>query len=84
MYVRTRGSHNSLDLLHVLQLRRQPPVHAEYLLIDYRCHWQAVEAVSEGFPKLNIVSSLTYIIVIRECEKRMFLMEEKVCWVVDS
>ena len=60
MYVRTRGSHNSLDLLHVLQLRRQPPVHAEYLLIDYRCHWQAVEAVCEGFPKFDVVSSLAY------------------------
>ena len=75
--VRTRGPHNSLDLLHVLQLRGQPPVHAEYLLIDYCCHWQAVEAVCEGLPQLNIVSSLTYIFVMRG-----YVVFEDVCYLI--
>ena len=63
MYVRhgtarTCRSHNSLDLFHVLQFRRQSSVHTENLFIDYCSHWQAVEAVSEGFPKFDVVSSL--------------------------
>jgi hypothetical protein len=37
-------------------------MHCEYLLVNDRCDWEAVKAVCEGFPKLDIVSSLALII----------------------
>ncbi len=38
--------------------RRQPAVHAEDLLIDERGDGEAVEAVGEGLPDLDVVAAL--------------------------
>lgn len=37
-------------------------MHCEDLLIDDSCNWQAVEAVGECLPELNVVSALALII----------------------
>ena len=34
----------------------------EDLLVDYRGHWQTVEAVRERLPQLDVVTSLTFIL----------------------
>jgi hypothetical protein len=56
--VLTGGSHYPLDLLHVEELGGQASVHAQDLLVHDRSHGQAVKAVSEGLPQLDIVSPL--------------------------
>ena len=52
------GPHDPPDLLHGLKVRRQTAVHAENLLIDNGGNGQAVEAVSEGLPQLDVVPPL--------------------------
>ena len=37
-------------------------MHCEYLLVDNGCDWQAIEAIGEGFPQFDIVTSLALII----------------------
>ena len=54
--------HNTLNLLHVLQLRGEAAMHAEDLLVDDRGNGQAVEAISERLPQFDVVTSLALII----------------------
>ena len=56
------GSHNTLDLLERAELRAQSAVHAEDLLVDDGCNGQAVEAVGEGLPELDVVAALALIV----------------------
>ena len=56
------GPHDTSDLLHRVQVRAQTSVHCEDLLIDDRSNWQAVEAVSECLPKLDVVPSLALVV----------------------
>ena len=37
-------------------------MHGEDLLVDDRSNWQAVEAVSEGLPQLDVVSALALVV----------------------
>lgn len=37
-------------------------MHCEDLLINNRCDWQAVEAVCESLPQLDIVPPLAFIV----------------------
>ena len=55
-------SHDSPDLLHGVQVRAQAAVHGEDLLVDDGSDGQAVEAISESLPKLDVVSSLALIV----------------------
>jgi hypothetical protein len=55
-------AHDAADLLHGVQIGTETTVHCEDLLIDDRCNGQAVEAVGEGLPKLDVVSSLALIV----------------------
>jgi hypothetical protein len=55
-------SHDSPDLLHGVQVRAQAAVHGEDLLIDDSSNGQAVEAVGESLPQLDVVSSLALIV----------------------
>ena len=57
---RTCGTHDPLDLLHVLQLWAEAPVHAEDLLVHDGGHGQAVEAVRERLPQLDVVPPLAW------------------------
>lgn len=34
----------------------------EDFLINYRGHWEAVEAVGEGFPQFDIVAPFTFVV----------------------
>ena len=49
------GPHDAPDLLHALEVRTQPAVAAEDLLVHDGRHRQAVETVGEGFPQLDVV-----------------------------
>lgn len=55
-------SHDTPDLLHRVQVRAETTVHCEDLLVNNGCNWQAVEAVSEGLPQLDIVPSLALVV----------------------
>ena len=54
-----RRPHDAADLLHALQVGTEPPVATEDLLVNDSSNWEAVEAVREGFPQLNVISSFT-------------------------
>lgn len=56
------GAHNAADLLHRVQVRAETTVHGEDLLVDDCCNGQAVEAVGERLPELDVISSLALII----------------------
>jgi hypothetical protein len=53
-----RGTHDSSDLLHILQVRRKSTVAAKYLFIDQRSNGQTIEAIGECLPQLDRKSSL--------------------------
>lgn len=55
-------THNATDLLHGVEIRAQTTVHGENLLVNDGSNGQAVEAVGEGLPQLDIVSSLALVI----------------------
>lgn len=55
-------SHDSPDLLHRVQVRAQTTVHGEDLLIDDSGDGQAVEAVGECLPQLDVVSALALVV----------------------
>ncbi len=48
-------SHHASDLFHGLQVRAEPAVHREDLLVDDGGDREAVEAVRERLPELDIV-----------------------------
>ncbi len=52
------GPHDPPDLLHRLQVGAQAAVATEDFLVDDRSHGQAVEAVGERLPQLDVVSAL--------------------------
>lgn len=54
--------HDALNLLHVLKLRAETAVHAEDFLINNGSHRQAVKAVGESLPELDVVPSLALIV----------------------
>ena len=53
-----RRPHYPPDLLHGLKVRREAAVAAEDLLVDDGRHGQAVEAVCERLPQLDVVAAL--------------------------
>jgi hypothetical protein len=55
-------SHDALDLLERAKLRAQASMHAKDLLVDDGSNWQAIEAVSEGLPQLDVVAALALIV----------------------
>ena len=56
------GSHYSPDLLHALKIWRKSAMTAENLLINDSCYWQAIEAVRECLPQLDIVSAFALVV----------------------
>jgi len=56
------GSHDSPDLLHGVEIGAQTTVHGEDLLINDGSNGQAVEAVCECLPQLDVVSPLALIV----------------------
>jgi len=56
------GSHNSLDLIQTTELWGESSVHAQDFLVNEGSNGEAVEAVSEGFPEFDVVSSLALVV----------------------
>ena len=56
------GPHDPSDLLHALQVGAEAAVAAEDLLVHNGGDGQAVEAVRERLPQLDVVTSLTFIL----------------------
>ena len=48
------------DLFHGLEVRTEPAVATEDLLVDDRRHRQTVEAVRERLPQLDVVPSFAW------------------------
>jgi hypothetical protein len=57
-----RGSVDAADLFHAAQLRAEPSVHAEDLVVHERRDGQAVERVREHFPQLDVVAPLALVV----------------------
>ena len=57
-----RRPHDPPDLLHRLEVGREAAVAAEDLLVDDGRHRQAVEAVGERLPQLDVVASLALVV----------------------
>lgn len=55
------GFFDFFDLVDGLEFRGESSVHAEDAVVDERCDRQAVEAVDEEFPQLDVVPALAYI-----------------------
>ena len=56
------GSHDAPNLLHRVEIGAQAAVHGEDLLINDGGDGQAVEAVGESLPKLDVVASLALVV----------------------
>lgn len=56
------GAHNTTDLFHRVQIGTQTSVHGEDLLIDDSRNGEAVEAIRESLPQLNVVPPLALIV----------------------
>lgn len=55
-------SHDTPNLLHGVEIRAQTAVHGEDLLVDDGGDGQAVEAVGERLPQLDVVSSFALVV----------------------
>jgi len=62
-------------------------VHAENLLVDQSCHWQAVKNVTKHFPEPNGVSAFTFVIeTVNSVDLSTFVIsaeKEEIFWVFD-
>jgi len=62
-------------------------MHAEYFLVNNCGNWEAVEAVGESFPELDVVSSLALVIETVDSVNAGALMvasqKEEILWVLD-
>jgi len=56
------GSDDALDLIQTRKLRTQPPVGAEYFLIDDRRAREAIEAIRKCFPQLDPEAALALVV----------------------
>lgn len=55
-------AHYAANLLHGIEIRAQSTMHCEDLLVNDCCDGQAVKAISEGLPELDVVSSFAFIV----------------------
>ena len=55
-------AHDAADLLHRVQVGAQAAVHGEDLLVNDGGNGQAVEAVGEGLPQLDVVAALALVV----------------------
>lgn len=62
-------------------------MHGENLLVDDSSNWQAVEAVGEGLPQLDVVAALALIVETVDAVDGGALVvateDEEVLWVLD-
>ena len=81
------GTHDTSDLLHGVEVGTQTTVHGEDLLVNDGSNGQAVEAIGEGLPQLDVVPSLTFVVeTVDTVDRGAFVVtaeDEKVLWVLD-
>ena len=53
---------NLSNLIQILQLRRQPSVHTQNLVVNECCHGQRVEAIGEDLPETYVESTLALVV----------------------
>ena len=62
-------------------------MHSEDLLVDDGCNWEAVEAVCEGLPQLDVVSSFAFIVEsVNTIDRSAFVVstkDEEILWIFD-
>lgn len=62
-------------------------MHGEDLLVNDSRNWQAIEAVGEGLPQLDVVSSLALVIeaidAVDRCAFVVATEDEEVLWIFD-
>ena len=80
-------AHNTAYLLHGVQVWTQPTMHCEDLLINDSGDWKTVEAVCEGLPQLDVVSSFALIVeAVDTVDGGTFVVatqNEEVFWILD-
>jgi hypothetical protein len=80
-------SHDTPDLLHGVEIRAETSVHGEDLLVDDSGDRQAVEAVGESLPQLDVVSSFALVVETVDAVDRGALVvateDEEVLGVLD-
>lgn len=70
-----RWAHDAADLLHRVEVRREPAVHAKNLLVDDRRDRQAVERVRERLPDLDVVAPLALVVEpVDAIDRRAFVV----------
>ena len=76
-------THNTANLLHRVQVGAQTTVHGEDLLVDDGGNRQAVEAIGECLPKLDVVPSFAFIIeTIDLSDLPTFMVTSYQCYLV--
>lgn len=80
-------AHYTTDLLHGVEIWTETAVHGKDLLVDDSSNWQAIEAISKGLPKLDIIPSLAFVVEsIDTVDRSTFVItteNEEVFWVFD-
>lgn len=80
-------THDAANLLHGVEIRTQSTVHGEDLLVNDGCDGQAVEAIREGLPQLDVVPPFALVIKSVDSIDRGALVvaaqDEKVLRVLD-
>ena len=80
-------THHTSNLLHRVQIGAKTTMHGKNFLVNNGCDGQAVEAISESLPKLDIIPSLALIVETVDTVDRSTLMipsqYEEVLWVLD-
>lgn len=62
-------------------------MHRENFLVDDCCNRQAVEAISERLPQLDVISSLAFIVesiyAVNRCTLVISAQDEEILWILD-
>lgn len=70
--------HDTTNLLHGVQVRAEAAMHCKNFLVYDCSNWQAIEAVGECLPQLDIVSSLAFVIeAVDAVDRRTFMVSSQ-------
>lgn len=80
-------SHDTANLLHGVEIRAEAAVHGENLLINDGSNGQAVEAVRESLPELDVVATLALVVEAVDAVDGSALVvsakDKEVLWILD-
>jgi hypothetical protein len=80
-------AHDPTDLLHRVEIRTQATVHGKDLLVNDCRDRQAIEAVRERLPQLDVVPPLAFIVkaidTIDGCTFMVSTENEEILWIFD-